>query len=66
MFERKVSGRTVDALLVTGAEHTDRDSEIFGVGAQVRASGAKTCIVRYRAGGELRAQADAGHSQNRR
>ncbi len=50
MADWKVTKRNVDALEATGAEYVAWDSDVTGFGVRVRASGAKTYIVQYRAG----------------
>src|SRR5215217_940467 len=46
----RISKRSVDALVVTDKEHFLWDSDLLGFGVRVRPSGAKTYILRYRAG----------------
>ena len=47
----KLTKRAVDAAKVTGTRRDLWDSELTGFGLRVEASGTKTFIVRYRAGG---------------
>ena len=46
----RISKRAVDALVVTDNEHFLWDSDLLGFGVRVRPSGAKTYVLRYRAG----------------
>src|SRR5215218_4062216 len=46
----RISKRAVDTLMVTDKEHCLWDSDLLGFGVRVRPSGAKTYILRYRAG----------------
>ncbi|MDR3497124.1 MAG: tyrosine-type recombinase/integrase [Ancalomicrobiaceae bacterium] len=46
----RIAKRTVDALEATGAEYFAWDADLIGFGVRVRESGAKSYIVKYRAG----------------
>ena len=56
MSAPKLTKRVVDTLPATGAEYIAWDSDITGFGIRVRASGAKTYIVQYRAGAGRKAR----------
>ena len=46
----RITKRTVDALEKTGSEYFAWDADLIGFGVRVRESGAKTYVVKYRAG----------------
>lgn len=46
----RITKRAVDALEKTGAEYFAWDADLIGFGVRVRESGAKTYVVKYRAG----------------
>ena len=46
----RITKRIVDALEKTGAEYFAWDADLIGFGVRVRESGAKTYVVKYRAG----------------
>ncbi len=47
----RLTKRVIDAAKVTGVRHDLWDTELSGFGLRIEASGTKTFIVRYRAGG---------------
>lgn len=50
MGEVRISKRVVDTLEATGSEYFVWDADLIGFGIRVRESGAKTFVVKYRAG----------------
>jgi integrase len=50
MPDRRITKRLVDSLKPTGAEHFIWDGTLIGFGVRVQATGAKSYVVKYRAG----------------
>src|SRR4051794_35474269 len=50
MTARRITKRTIDALASNGREFTVWDNTVTGFGVRVRATGAKSYVVIYRAG----------------
>lgn len=50
MPRRQITKRAVDSLRATGRDYFVWDRDLPGFGVRVRPSGAKSCVVQYRAG----------------